>query len=46
MTHDEGWPRDSEVSIEQGRAAIKEFVANDGGRPASFEWKAWPENVV
>jgi Immunity protein Imm1 len=42
MTHDESWPRNSEVSIDDVRAAVKEFVANGGDRPASFEWVAWP----
>jgi hypothetical protein len=46
MTHDEGWPRDSEVSIEQIRRAVMEFVENGGGRPPSFKWTTWPEHVV
>jgi hypothetical protein len=39
--HDQGWPQDSEVSIEDVRRAIKEFVANGGARPASMEWRVW-----
>jgi hypothetical protein len=39
--HDQGWPQDSEVSIEEVRAAVKAFVANDGARPEGVEWVAW-----
>lgn len=42
MGHDEGWPQDSEVPIEQVRAAIKDFVARDGSRPSAFDWSVWP----
>ena len=45
MTHDEGWPKDSEVAIEQVRQAVREFVEGDGARPQSFEWKEWPNGV-
>jgi hypothetical protein len=31
----------SEVSIEQVRRAVKEFLMNDGSRPEPFEWKVW-----
>lgn len=43
--HDQGWPQDSEVSIEQVRAAVKEFVANDGSRPTALAWKDWSADV-
>jgi hypothetical protein len=46
MGHDEGWPQDSEVPIEDVRAAVKEFLESVGGRPATAEWKAWPEDVA
>lgn len=46
MTHDEGWPQDSEVSIEDVRAAVKGFLESGGSRPSSKEWKAWPEHVA
>jgi hypothetical protein len=44
--HDEGWPQDSEVSIEDVRRAIGEFVETGGSRPASFEWADWPRNIA
>lgn len=43
--HDQGWPQDSEVSIDQVRQAVREFVSGDGARPRSFEWRDWPESV-
>ncbi|MDX6236964.1 MAG: hypothetical protein QOG10_1779 [Kribbellaceae bacterium] len=46
MGHDEGWPKDSEVPIEDVRAAINEFFESGGNRPATAEWKAWPEAVA
>ncbi|HEY0692609.1 MAG TPA: Imm1 family immunity protein [Kribbella sp.] len=45
MHHDEGWPADSEVSIEQVRQAVRELVEGNGARPGSFEWKEWPAGV-
>ncbi|MFD3399854.1 Imm1 family immunity protein [Kribbella sp. NPDC058693] len=45
MHHDEGWPQDSEVGVEQLRQAVREFVDGNGSRPGSFEWKEWPEGV-
>jgi hypothetical protein len=44
--HDEGWPQDSEVSLEDVRRAIGEFVEADGSRPASFGWTAWPADIA
>lgn len=44
--HDEGWPQDSEVSIEEVRRAIGEFVETGGNRPASFEWAEWPRDIA
>lgn len=43
--HEQGWPQDSEVSIDQVRQAVREFVTGDGARPQSFEWRDWPEGV-
>jgi len=40
--HDQGWPQDSEVSIEEVRQAVREFVDGNGARPGSFEWREWP----
>ncbi|TDD28374.1 hypothetical protein E1218_07600 [Kribbella turkmenica] len=45
MDHGEGWPKDSVVSIEQVRQAVREFVEGNGARPAGFEWREWPEEV-
>ena len=45
MHHDEGWPVDSEVSIEQIRQAVREFVEGNGARPTGLEWIGWPEGV-
>jgi hypothetical protein len=45
MHHDEDWPRDSEVTIEQVRQAVREFVEGNGARPQSFEWREWPEGA-
>ncbi|MGC4944117.1 Imm1 family immunity protein [Kribbella sp. DT2] len=44
--HDQGWPDDSEVTIEQVRQAVREFVDGDGVRPWGFEWADWPERVA
>ncbi|MFB6724216.1 Imm1 family immunity protein [Kribbella sp. NPDC056345] len=44
--HDEGWPMDSEVSLDDVRRALGEFVESGGGRPASFEWAAWPRDIA
>jgi len=44
--HDHGWPQDSEVSIDDVRRAVKEFVESEGSRPTTVEWKAWPEGVA
>ncbi|MFB6718689.1 Imm1 family immunity protein [Kribbella sp. NPDC056345] len=43
--HDEGWPRDSEVSIDQVRQAVREFIEGNGARPTGFEWTKWPDDV-
>lgn len=44
--HDEGWPQDSEVSIDDVRRAIREFVETGGNRPSSFEWATWPGDIA
>lgn len=41
--HPEDFPLDSELSLDQVRAAIKEFLRSGGERPASIEWQTWPE---
>jgi hypothetical protein len=45
MHHDEGWPQDSEVGIEQIRQALRTFVEGNGARPTGLEWTEWPEGV-
>jgi Immunity protein Imm1 len=45
MHHDEGWPQDSEVSLEQIRQAVREFVEGNGARSAGLEWTEFPEGV-
>lgn len=45
MGHDEGWPQDSEVSVDRVRQALREFVTGDGARPQSFEWREWPDGL-
>lgn len=45
MHHDEGWPQGSEVTIDQVRQAVREFIDDNGGRPGSFEWREWPKGV-
>ncbi|MFI5708969.1 Imm1 family immunity protein [Kribbella sp. NPDC051620] len=44
--HDQGWPQDSEVTIDQVRQAVREFIQTAGERPAGFEWKNWPEGTA
>jgi hypothetical protein len=45
MSHDEGWPKDSAVTFDQVRQAVKEFIEGNGTRPTGFEWREWPEGV-
>jgi hypothetical protein len=44
--HDESWPQDSEVPINDVRQAIKEFVETDGSRPSSPVWNTWPAGLA
>ena len=44
MGHDEGWPHDSEVPLDELRFAMKTFLAS-GERPSGVEWRAWPKDV-
>lgn len=46
MGHDEGWPQDSEISVEDVRRAIKEFVTNGGSRPTFPRWANWPHGIA
>ncbi|TCC39369.1 Imm1 family immunity protein [Kribbella sindirgiensis] len=43
--HDEGYPQDSELPIEDIRRAIKGFLESGGERPASFDWAEWRSDV-
>ncbi|MFF0264695.1 Imm1 family immunity protein [Kribbella sp. NPDC004536] len=43
--HDEGYPQDSELPIQDIRGAIKDFLENGGGRPAALNWAEWPAHV-
>ncbi|GAB3821439.1 Imm1 family immunity protein [Kribbella italica] len=44
--HDQGWPQNSEITLEHVRQAVREFVEGSGARPAGFEWAEWPEGVA
>jgi hypothetical protein len=39
VDHDHEFPRDSEISIDLIRRAVKEFVASGGERPTCVEWQ-------
>lgn len=39
--HPEEFPLDSELSLDQIRDAVKEFLRSGGERPTSVEWRAW-----
>jgi hypothetical protein len=40
--HGEAWPQDAELPVDQIRQVVKEFVAINGDRPTSIEWRSWP----
>jgi hypothetical protein len=40
MGNDETFPRDSEISLEELRAAAKEFLESGGKRPHAVSWQA------
>ncbi|MDX2972599.1 Imm1 family immunity protein [Kribbella solani] len=44
MGHDEGWPQDSEVSLDTIRAAVKSLLLS-GGRMTDIQWREWPRLV-
>jgi len=46
MGHDRGFPADSELPIDAVRVALKEFLASNGERPTSVEWRAWPADYA
>jgi hypothetical protein len=39
------FPADSELPLDVVRAAAKEFLATGGDRPASVDWREWPQQV-
>jgi hypothetical protein len=43
---DEGFPRDSEITLDVLRATTKEFLALGGARPVGVEWVEWPKDLV
>ncbi|MEV8374769.1 Imm1 family immunity protein [Kribbella sp. NPDC056861] len=45
MGHDEQYPQDSEITIDDIRTATNEFLASDGNRPTSPIWSEWPSNL-
>jgi hypothetical protein len=45
MGHEEQYPQDSEVTVDEIRAALEEFVASGGERPTSPTWSEWPPNL-
>lgn len=45
MGHDEQYPKDSEITIDEIRTATKEFVASGGNRPTSLTWSEWPSDL-
>jgi hypothetical protein len=44
--HDREFPLDSELPVETVRKVIKEFVASGGERPASIDWRPWPDDLA
>jgi hypothetical protein len=44
--HPEDFPLDSEISMDQVRNAVKEFLSTGGERPSSVEWQVWPEGII
>jgi hypothetical protein len=45
MGHEEQYPQDSEVTVEELRTALHEFLASGGDRPISSSWSEWPPNL-
>jgi hypothetical protein len=39
LDHDHGYPRDSVISIDTIRRAVKEFLASGGERPTCVQWQ-------
>lgn len=45
MGHDEQYPQDSELTIDEIRTATNEFLTSGGNRPTSPTWSEWPSNL-
>jgi hypothetical protein len=45
MGHDEQYPSDSEITIDEIRTAANEFLATGGDRPTSLTWSEWPSDL-
>lgn len=45
MGHEEQYPQDSEVTVDEIRTAVQEFIASGGERPTSLTWSEWPANL-
>jgi hypothetical protein len=45
MGHDELYPQDSELTIDEIRTATNEFLASGGDRPTSPTWSKWPSTL-
>jgi hypothetical protein len=45
MGHDEQYPQDSEITIDEIRTATNEFLTSGGDRPTSPTWSEWPSNL-
>jgi hypothetical protein len=39
LDHDHEYPRDSDISIDAIRRAVKEFLASGGKRPTCVQWQ-------
>lgn len=40
--HDEQWPRDSDLTLDLIRDAVKQFLDTGGSRPTAPDWAPWP----
>ncbi|HET6294187.1 MAG TPA: Imm1 family immunity protein [Kribbella sp.] len=45
MGHDEQYPQDSEITLDEIRTATNEFLASGGERPMSPTWSEWPPHL-
>ncbi|MEV6417349.1 Imm1 family immunity protein [Kribbella sp. NPDC051718] len=43
---DREFPVDSQLPVDEIRAAVKEFLSGGGEPPPSVEWKPWPEDLA